>query len=240
MPGKPRSTARRADNYFAHTQRPLNCLVFVLPLLVTFHVGAALYGTSLLVPHYLLRFLQYFGAGGTFLPPLLIVVVLLLQHLGRRDPWKIHWAALVGMVAESLVLTIPLIVLARLAGQAAPAAAPSAANSTLVALGAGIYEEFIFRLMFVSLVMLLLVDVFGLRKEVIEVLAVVGGAVVFSLCHFSPAQVFGGEPFDWGTFILLTLAGILWGGAYVIRGFGIAVGSHVLWDLYVFFFCAKP
>ena len=79
MAKKRGSSSRRRDSYTWQTHRPLNCLVFVLPLLLFFHIGTAHYGTSLLAPRDLGRLLRYCGATAAYLPALLILAVLFLR-----------------------------------------------------------------------------------------------------------------------------------------------------------------
>jgi len=240
MTKEPQSSARSQDRYRRQTLRPLNCLVFILPPLAAFQWGAATYGTTLLTPHYMHVVLRFFGATAPFLPPLLIVAVLLLQQAAHHEPFKVQPKALAGMVGESILWTFPLIAvscmtarIARMAGMfTLPEAAEKSLQDVLQALGAGIYEEFVFRLVFLGLVMLIFVDVFEMKKEIVIYLGIVASGVLFSLCHFTTAQL----PFRWGSFIFLALAGALWGGLYVFRGFGIAAGCHIVWDIYVFIF----
>ena len=66
------------ETYRWQTHRPLNCLAFILPMLLVFQLAAALYGTSLLAPRDLGRLLKHFGATAAYLPPLFIVLVLVL------------------------------------------------------------------------------------------------------------------------------------------------------------------
>ncbi|HOF18283.1 MAG TPA: CPBP family intramembrane metalloprotease [Phycisphaerae bacterium] len=235
--GKP----RRKDNYFHQTQRPLNCLVFILPGLVFFHVGSAVYGGSrLLVPQWVGQVLRYFGGTAAFLPPLLIVVTLLLVHAAHKDPWKIHPKALAGMFGESIAWTLPLIALGfftrRIAAQPGSlltAEGDKLLQNVLLAFGAGIYEEFIFRFLLISLALLIFVDLATLRKDIVTFVAVLAGAGLFSLCHFTGESVAGDTAFNWSQFTFLATAGVLWGTLFVYRGFGIAVGAHIFWDLYV-------
>jgi len=240
MAREPQSSRRRKDTYFYQTQRPINCLAFVGPLLVLFQAGAMAYESRLLVPRYLAKVLGYFGATGEFLPALLIVAVLLIMHMSHRQPWRIQPKALAGMFAESILWTLPLIAMSYLIyRQDSPAAVIATlpydhvARPVLRAIGAGIYEEFIFRLIFISLVLLIFVDVFRLRKDIVTIAAIIVGAVGFSLCHLGLKQLTGQEAFDWYKFIVLAIAGVLWGGLFVFRGFGIAVGSHIVYDLFI-------
>ena len=188
----PRPSAPCRRSYRLSTHRPLNCLVFVLPLLAFFHWGTAHYGTALLAPRDIGRLLRFFGATWIYLPPLLIVFVLLAQHLLRRDPWQIQPKTLAGMAGESIAWMVPLVIIShvtgRLLAQNAVADHPQTQDLLqllLLAVGAGVYEEFIFRLVLIGACMLLLIDVFGLRKDVSTIGVVIAAAAVFSLYHFA-------------------------------------------------------
>jgi len=87
--------------------------------------------------------------------------------------------------------------------------------------GAGIYEEFIFRLLFVGLGLLVFSKLLGLRRDWVAVAAVVVSAVLFSLYHL---------PTDRAVFYVL--AGIYLGSLYLFRGYGIAVGAHAAYNIY--------
>ena len=111
-------------------------------------------------------------------------------------------------------------------------------------LGAGVYEEFIFRLVIVSLVMLIGVDLIELPKEPVAVAGVIVAAVVFSLYHLSGPEIYGlfhrsfpgmSAPvaFPWKEFVFRTLAGLYLGGLFVFRGIGIAVDAHAFYNIYV-------
>jgi hypothetical protein len=237
------TTARRSDSYAWQTQRPLNCLVFVLPLLMFFQVGTIYYGTSLLAPRDLGRLLGYFGATAGYLPAVLIVAVLLAQHLARRDKWQVKALVQAGMFGESILWMIPLIVLDHTTRgpliQAAVAEAGPAANvlqQVLVAVGAGVYEEFIFRLGMICLAMLIFVDVFELPKEAVAIGAVVVAACLFSLYHVAPDRIAGGGGFPWGDFAFRAAAGAYLGAVFILRGFAVAVGTHTFFNLYVVYF----
>ena len=226
------------DSYARHTHRPLASLIFIAPLLLFFQIGAIFYRTSLLAPEDLGRLLGYFGATAPYLPPLFILAVLFIQHLAKKDDWRVRPTAMVGMAGESMLWMIPLIALnmmtSHLELQAAVHSNPSYIfQETLVAVGAGIYEEFIFRLVLVSLAILIFVDVFSLNKEAVAIIAVVVGAYLFSLYHFPSGQLGSGMPFPWSDFIFRAIAGVYLGGLFILRGFAVTVGTHVFFNLYV-------
>lgn len=238
------SASARPDTYRRQTLRPLNGLLFILPMLLFFQVGSGYYGTSLLAPRHLHKLLKYFGATAAYLPPLTIVLVLLSQQVLHRpaaDRWKIRPNVLAGMFGESILWMIPLIGLSRLAGRLLAHQATSSPaggwedvlRRSLLAVGAGIYEEFLFRLVFICLTLLVAVDIFGLKKELFAVVAVVLGALTFSLYHFSGSQLADMSSFPWTEFAFRAAAGVYLGGLFVLRGFGIAVGAHAFYNIYV-------
>lgn len=239
MPTESGTSPRRKEGYAQFTRRPLNSLLMILPLLIFFHVVADHYRTDalLLAPDNLQHMLRYFGAPGSLLrilPAATVVIILLAQHLVHRDPWEFQPSVLAGMVGESVVWTVPLLAVSQLTARMV-AAAPHVVHNqfvqtALVSVGAGIYEEFLFRMVLISLFLLLFVDVLGLKKDTMTVVAVLLAAGMFSLWHF--AGFGGNETFTWNKFLFRSVAGTLWGGLFLFRGFGVAVGSHITWDLY--------
>jgi len=236
----PQVSARRVkrktpQTYRFHTLRPLNNLVFILPMLLAFQAGTFFYGANLLATHHLQVFLEYFGATAPILPGVLVALTLFVQHLIHRDPWQLQPKVLAGMLGESIIWMVPLIVMISLVGRMQAGAGDQSASliqQILQAFGAGIYEEFIFRLVLISLVLLVFVDIFGLKRESLTVVAVLLAAGAFSLYHLSPEQLSGACSIPWPAAIFRTIAGIYLGTLYVFRGFGIAVGAHALYNIY--------
>jgi membrane protease YdiL (CAAX protease family) len=95
--------------------------------------------------------------------------------------------------------------------------------------GAGIYEEVLFRLILVPVVGAL-VALLALERQWCVAAAVVVTSVAFSAAHYVGAQ---GEAFDWFSFSFRFLAGVFFALLFVRRGFGIAAGTHALYDIFV-------
>ena len=226
------------DGYLKQTQRPLHCLGFVISPLVFYQLAGWRFGHEVVAPHDLGRILGFFGATAWFLPAMLIVVVLLLHHAVHGYRWDIRPTVLLGMLAESVAWVLPLYCLSYLGTKLLAAGAggrPSPALTlVLQSIGAGIYEEFIFRLMLISLVLVVLVDIFELRRDASAVGAVLVGAALFSAYHLNWEQLAGSAPIPWGDFVFRSLAGAYLGALYIWRGYGVAVGVHVIWNLYAF------
>jgi len=226
--------SRTRDTYFRQTQRPINSLVFLLPLLLVFHVGTIFFGSmdQLKAPEELKRFgilMVGIGPAVNYLPPFLVVGMLLLMQFSRHEKWGVRKKAVVGMAAESLLWMAPLVAMAMLASRLllAASAGKPLLQGVLLAVGAGIYEEFLFRLLLVGVAILLLSDVLGIHRSTVSVWAAVVAGIAFSLYHFGP-----GHQFKFSEFVIRALAGIYLGGLYLFRGFGIAVGAHVAYDIY--------
>lgn len=98
--------------------------------------------------------------------------------------------------------------------------------------GAGFYEELFFRLVLVS-ILLLLVKLF--KGDPKHPLPQVGVAVVAALL-FSAVHYIGslGDTFTVYSFIYRFIMGLLFSGMLLLRGFGITAWAHALYDVLVF------
>ena len=223
----------RWRQYVRATQRPLYSLLFLLPLVVVYELAAWRMddgtggGRNLLAHSAIAGLLSWFGLVGVWGPPVVLVVALLTWHYRRRDRWRVRWWVLPGMLGEGLVLAIPLLVFSALFQPPQPGVGGS--HLQLVqGLGAGIYEELVFRLLLISGMTWLLVEVFRVWRPAATWTAVALAAVVFSLCHFAPI---GAGPFAWGAFWFRVLAGVYLSVIFVGRGVGVSSGSHAAYNM---------
>ncbi len=119
---------------------------------------------------------------------------------------------------------------ARLDGPGLLQASPGHPAAPLIGfLGAGLYEEALFRLT------LMPTFFYGLRLLQTPILAantlaVTGSALLFSLAHHAGSP---GEAFTWYAFIFRWLAGVFFAWVFAARGFGVAVGTHSAYDILV-------
>jgi hypothetical protein len=104
----------------------------------------------------------------------------------------------------------------------------------ITGIGAGIYEELVFRLILICILMLLLQDVLGLSHMNSIVLSVFISAALFSAHHhidFISGQPNAIDPFNWTRFAFRTIAGIYFAILFAIRGFGITAGTHAFYNI---------
>jgi hypothetical protein len=100
----------------------------------------------------------------------------------------------------------------------------------MVSLGAGIYEELLFRVLLVAGLAVLVRKALGWKPFAAGLVAAVAGALVFSAFHYVGPY---GDPFEIGSFTFRAVAGLLFSGLYLTRGFGITAWSHALYDVFL-------
>lgn len=101
-------------------------------------------------------------------------------------------------------------------------------------IGAGIYEELVFRLILICVLMVLFQNVLGLNHMNSIILSVLVSAALFSAHHhidFFSGQLYQRAPFNWPEFGFRTIAGIYFAILFAIRGFGITAGTHAFYDI---------
>ena len=234
---KPGTADDLASVYFQRSARPLYALALVVPLMLFVHIGTAVWGYDHVVIRDggILDLLRYFGVGSYIVPPLAVIVVLGAQHVVRKDPLRFKPWVLGGMVVESVFWALPLVAYSYLRASMHPAQAGysplqnfSLEYQLVSAVGAGVYEEFLFRMVGIGLIELILTDLAGLKEPLAAAIAVLVTALAFSAYHFWPSR----EPLQLGKFLFLASAGVLWGAIRVTRSYALAVGAHVAWNLY--------
>jgi hypothetical protein len=228
-------------SYVHESELPLSSLVFLLPLIAIYEVGTRYFTTAaqhgydqqIIAFTMMQRFFRLLGVHGQHLPALAVIVILLFWHMARREKWRINVTTLIGMAAESILLALPLIALSKEATRhfALAAVRASSQDQIIMSLGAGVYEELVFRLMFFALASLLLKDLMKLKPRWVNLGVIVLGALAFAGYHYlSPL-----EHFQWRSFAFRTVAGVYFGVVFVFRGFGITAASHAAYDILILF-----
>jgi hypothetical protein len=106
----------------------------------------------------------------------------------------------------------------------------SAGTRLMLSLGAGLYEELLFRVLLVGGLALALRWLTGATRLLTGIIAAVAGALIFSAFHYVGEY---GEPWQLASFTYRAIAGLVFSGMYLLRGFGITAWTHALYDVYV-------
>jgi membrane protease YdiL (CAAX protease family) len=228
--------------YFQLSRSPHYSLVFAIPLLVAYEGFALflnhsdLYGIRNSADVFLKLFLAYMGIHGFFgLGAAMIVALILLHIVGERPRFAaLRFGVLAWMLAESLVYSLVFggvvsAITRLLLAQPFPL---SRSAQILVSLGAGIYEEFIFRVVLLAALVFLLHRFLYLRQQLAYGVAAVIGALLFSAFHYIGPF---GDPLQLPSFTFRFIAGLVLTGLYLARGYGITAYTHSLYDLWLTF-----
>jgi Type II CAAX prenyl endopeptidase Rce1-like len=228
--------------YFQLSRSPHYGLVFAIPLLMAYEGFALflnhsdLYGIRNSADVFLKLFLAYMGIHGFFGFGAAMIVALILVRVVAGEPrlGAIRVGVLGWMLAESLVysLVFGAIVSAMthlFLAQPFPLSRPA---QILVSLGAGIYEEFVFRVLLLAGLVFVLHRLLRLQQHVAYGVAAVLGAVLFSAFHYLGPF---GDPLQLPSFVFRFIAGLILTGLYLCRGYGITAYTHSLYDLWITF-----
>ncbi len=146
---------------------------------------------------------------------------------------SVVYALAFGMVTSTLTgLLLPaLAIIGRTASLAVGSVGSwSLPTQLMISLGAGIYEELLFRVILVSGLAWIARRVLGWRTATAGLFAVAAGALIFSAFHYIGPY---GDRFQLGSFTFRAVAGVLFSGLYLLRGFGITAWTHALYDVFL-------
>ena len=251
MATTPRGSLLGRASYWEVSRAPRYSLLFALPLLVLYQVLATLEpvgrqgslrnGADVVLES---LFVALVGRQG----PLLFMACLIAGGLWLvvRDMRK-HGGSLRGtvfalMLVESCGLAFCFgMAVAALTSQLvhpptmmlqAPAETLGWGSRIMLSVGAGIYEELLFRVVLVTALAWIGHTVLGWRATVAGVWATLLGAVLFSAAHYVGAY---GDRLTLYSFVFRMIAGVFFSALYLLRGFGITAWTHALYDVLLLF-----
>jgi Type II CAAX prenyl endopeptidase Rce1-like len=233
-------------SYFWATRHPWPCLVFLLPLLAAYEGGVVwLGGTQAQAVRngadaWLRWGFEVFGITALLAVPAAVVAILFIWTAAR---WRERPGNMIGvcfgMTMESVLFAFGLWAVSRNFGRLVEALGlPLATQFTLPAdtlaqivtfVGAGIYEEVLFRLILFAGLAAVLRCVF-LPGWLALLVAAAASALLFAGAHHIGPY---GEPIDPFVFLFRVTAGLYFTLLFWARGFGIAVGAHAGYDVLV-------
>lgn len=230
--------------YLGATRHPFPCLLFVVPLLVLYEVGVlALGGPNPETirngaDHWMRCAFTGVGLQVPWLPPVLLAGGMVLWAITRREdrPGDLG-GVLCGMILESVAFALGLWGLSRIlaplllqAGfELSVSGSEPAMRQVVTYLGAGIYEEAIFRLVLFS-VLVGLLKWLDLPAVFAVLVAALGSAILFSTAHHVGPY---GQAYSNYLFLFRLAAGLYFAFLFQFRGFGIAVGAHACYNVMV-------
>ena len=240
-------------SYWHDSRSPRYSLTFAVPLLVLYEAMAAALshdakgvrnGADVLLKS---AFQAVLGARGQLAFGILLVGTMLFFVIrdARRNAQPLKAGTFVAMLVESTVLaalfgSVVGLLTAQLVRTVAPAAngvglAMGGAldqlgwpTALMVSLGAGLYEELLFRVILVSALLWGAKRIFAWGPIASGLFATVTGALIFSAFHYVGPF---GDQLELRSFVFRAIAGVAFSALYIVRGFGITAWTHALYDV---------
>jgi hypothetical protein len=238
-------------SYWQASRAPRYSLLFALPLLVFYQVLAAVQppgppgagqlrnGADVILES---LFIWLAGRWG----PLLFLVCLtgfglwLVARDLRRHP-SLRPGVFAGMLGEAVVLAllfggVVARVTAALLGGGVPPLTLTGVEGVgwwsrlMLSLGAGLYEELLFRVVLVALLAWGAKALLGWRPRPAGIFATLVGAAIFSAFHYVGRY---GDQLTTYSFLFRIVAGVFFSALYLSRGFGITAWTHALYDTFL-------
>jgi membrane protease YdiL (CAAX protease family) len=241
------SDSVRSRDYWSDARTPLASLCFLVPWIVFYEFGVLSVGpdeANVLrngADYWMRSLLARIGIGQVVLP-LLVLGLLLIWHIVRHHPWQIRPETQLGMLAESVLLAGILVVVGHChdfcfrqlesssaAGSVALLSMSGPVHRAVSFIGAGVYEEFMFRLLLVP-VAFMGFRLFEFPPRWAAAMAAISTSFLFALAHHVGPSA---ETFHLFAFSFRAAAGLFFATVFLTRGFGITVGCHAAYDLLV-------
>ncbi|MBI4553552.1 MAG: CPBP family intramembrane metalloprotease [Candidatus Latescibacteria bacterium] len=214
---------------------------FALPLFLAYECAAILYrqdiddirnGADVLLK----QVLVFLGVGG-FMGVSVILLGALLYLIWkerRRTSGPIRGGYFLLMAGESVVYALGLgRVVSRMVQAVMIGPVTLSFKAQVIAsLGAGIYEELLFRVFLITALYIVLHRLFGLRLVSAYLMAAVMASLIFSGFHYVGPL---GDRFTIHSFVFRFFAGLVLSALYITRGYGITAYTHTMYDLFITF-----
>ena len=228
------------SNYWSYSRSAYYSAIAALPLLVIYEILIVLsqspyWGIRNAADVWIRTFLMAFDLQVQHLTFVLIGISLALipiaKSRARGMKLKANYFALMfaESLAFSLVLGVVLQSILRIGGLSSGGPGSGLMQNLALSVGAGLFEEIIFRVLLLNLLFLLISPLFK-KKVVSAVVAVLLASFLFSLSHYVGTMA---DTWQLYSFMFRWAAGLLFTVLYFIRGFAITAYTHALYDIWV-------
>ena len=229
------------QDYFQKSKSPFYSFIITLPIFLLYELGLFLMrgtefsyiknGGDVLIEDMIatLGFDIFYISSSIFL---LAFFIIAYYQKKNYDSFTIYKSYLSIMLFESFVYALLLfLLLGNMSLYLMDISVQDIKFNIILSLGAGIYEELIFRVFSIFVLYKFISFIFkSMRHFSTQFSALLLSSILFSLFHFM-----GTESFSQEAFTIRFIAGILLGILYINRGFGITAITHSFYDIFVIF-----
>ncbi len=226
--------------YWNNTRSPLYSFLFTIPLFFIYEVGIFFTSSKELISMrngadaLMRQILSTLGIYGFYWMGAIFFLGFIIIYLFHKQYWndiEVEGEHLILMMVESCIWSLALYYF--MSNVYVLLMNPSGAfmiQQVTLAVGAGIYEEFLFRVLLIAGIAGILGFTFQWNERLKQWIAMLIAAGIFSSFHFMGEF---GDYFSFNIFMIRFFAGIVLGILYFLRGFGITAWAHSIYDLIV-------
>lgn len=232
------------DGYFRVTRSATYGFLAALPLLLLYEtmilVANRATGTGVRVGAevWIKQVLQFLGPYPVVVIGIIIIgvgVAVLIAERPKKLPLRGDYFG--GIVLESAVYAVVVaVIVSQIVGLLVRPGLVAQSDLSFglftnlaLSIGAGLYEELVFRVILVGGMFWLLKKT-AINSKAAYVAVAIVGALIFSWVHYIGVY---GDAFAVGSFMFRFLFGLALNAIFLLRGFGVAAWTHALYDVFV-------
>ncbi|MDN3511574.1 MAG: CPBP family intramembrane metalloprotease [Candidatus Jettenia sp. CY-1] len=225
-------------SYFYQSKSLANSFLFILPLLILYEVGIALQDSKIknTADVIVKTPLALFGKNSSLIFNLLVIIFLIASIFYIEKEYQLSILVFIPMIIESMVYALFIsygigFIVYKIVSSCT-IAIPFSLNiwmGIILSIGAGVYEEIVFRLILITSLYFLFAVLLKINKPISAALSILIGAFLFTIMHYVGTL---GDTFTYTNFTFRMLSGIVLSAIFLSRGLGIAVYTHAIYDVF--------
>ena len=228
----------RVRSYVRESRRPALSIPLIVPLVILYQLGIVQSGSATrnIAEVWITRYLSALDVPAATVMNLLVLAALLYGLWELQRGGKLSAGFMAIMLLESVLYALLMFTGVSLVANLVDTTVHRflvvgvPTRKLLLSLGAGVYEELVFRLLLIGGGGVLLSKLFLWSNFWSTVLLLVVSSLLFAAAHHVGAA---GEAFGSFVFIFRTICGLVLGIVFVTRGLGIAVWTHAFYNVLV-------
>ena len=226
------------NDYLTRSRNLSKSFLFILPLLVFYEIGIVLYGsaTKNTADIIVKKPFEIFGNNATLAFNSLIIIISFFSIFYIEKKNRLNCGIFIPMFLESTAYGFFLgyvtlfFVHGYLPFDITNLPVQSFIKGIIISLGAGIYEEILFRMLLLSILYFIIVKALRTNPIIGSLSSILICAFIFSIMHYIGPT---GDSYSISSFSFRLVAGIVLSAIFVFRGLGIAVYTHAIYDILV-------
>jgi len=226
------------NDYLTRSRNLPKSFLFILPLLVFYEIGIILYGaeTKNAAGVIVKKPFEIFGDSATLAFNSLIIILSFCSIFYIEKKNRLSCGIFIPMFFESAAYGFCLgyvtlfFVHGYLPLEITNSYVHNFIKGIIISIGAGIYEEILFRMLLLSILYFIIVKALRTNPIIGSLTSILICAFIFSIMHYIGPSA---DSFSISSFSFRLVAGIVLSAIFIFRGLGIAVYTHAIYDILI-------